>query len=71
MFRGYYGITEQDDDRTAREKIAGRLLLLDEGFREVLPLLFEFFGVPDLERPVPRTARSAARPSGTPTGASR
>ena len=54
VFRGYYGITEQDDDRTAREKIAGRLLLLDEGFREVLPLLFEFFGVPDPERPVPR-----------------
>jgi class 3 adenylate cyclase len=54
VFRGYYGITEQDDDRTAREKIAGRLLLLDEGFRDVLPLLFEFFGVPDPERPVPR-----------------
>ena len=54
VFRGYYGITEQDDDRTAREKIAGRLLLLDESFREVLPVLFEFFGVPDPDRPVPR-----------------
>src|SRR5437763_8329572 len=54
VVRGYYGITEQDDDRTAREKIAGRLLLLDESFREVLPVLFEFFGVPDPDRPVPR-----------------
>src|SRR5260370_32155702 len=54
VFRAYYGITEQDDDRTVREKIAGRMLLLDEGFREVLPVLFEFFGVPDPERPVPR-----------------
>jgi class 3 adenylate cyclase/tetratricopeptide (TPR) repeat protein len=54
VFRGYYGITEQDDDRTAREKIAGRLLLLDESFRDVLPVLFEFFGVPDPDRPVPR-----------------
>ena len=36
-----------------RERIAGRLLLLDEGFREVLPVMFEFFGVPDPERPVP------------------
>src|SRR5882672_4434997 len=54
VFRGYYGITEQDDDRTVREKIAGRMLLLDEAFREVLPVLFEFFGVPDADRPLPR-----------------
>jgi adenylate cyclase len=54
VFRGYYGITEQDDDRTVREKIAGRMLLLDDAFRAVLPVLFEFFGVPDPERPVPR-----------------
>jgi adenylate cyclase len=54
VFRAYYGITEQDDERTAREKIAGRLLLLDEEFREVLPLIFEFLGVADPERPAPR-----------------
>jgi len=54
VFRAYYDITEQDDDRTAREKIAGRLLLIDEGFREVLPLLFEFFGVADPAQPAPR-----------------
>jgi hypothetical protein len=53
VFRGYYGITEQDDDHTVREKIAGRMLLLDERFRDVLPVLFEFFGVPDPDRPVP------------------
>ena len=54
IFRHYYGITEQDSDRTAREKIAGHLLLLDEAYREVLPVVFEFFGVPDPDRPVPR-----------------
>jgi class 3 adenylate cyclase/tetratricopeptide (TPR) repeat protein len=53
VFRHYYGITEQDSDQTARDKLAGRLLLLDEGYREVLPVLFEFFGVPDPERPAP------------------
>ena len=42
IFRHYYGITEQDSDRSAREKLAGHLLLLDEGYREVLPVLFEF-----------------------------
>jgi adenylate cyclase len=53
VFRQYYGITEQDSDRAAREKIAGRLLLIDAGFAEVLPLVFEFFGVPDPKRPPP------------------
>jgi len=53
-FRSYYGIAERDDDRTVREKIAGRLLLLDPEFAEFLPILFEFFGVPDPERPAPR-----------------
>jgi class 3 adenylate cyclase/tetratricopeptide (TPR) repeat protein len=52
-FRTYYGISEQDDPRMVREKIAGRVLLIDESFREVLPLLFDFFGAPDPERPVP------------------
>jgi adenylate cyclase len=54
VFRAYYGIGDKDDDRTVREKIAGRMLLLDENFRDVLPVLFEFFGAPDPERPVPQ-----------------
>ena len=54
LLRGYFGITAQDPDTEAREKIAGTLMLLDESFREALPLLFEFLGVPDPERPVPR-----------------
>jgi adenylate cyclase len=53
IFRSYYGIGERDDDRTAREKIAGRLLLLDDGFRDVLPVLFDFLGVADPSEPPP------------------
>jgi class 3 adenylate cyclase/tetratricopeptide (TPR) repeat protein len=53
IFRHYYGITEQDSDREARAKLAGRLLPLDEAYREVLPVLFEFFGVPDPDHPAP------------------
>jgi class 3 adenylate cyclase/tetratricopeptide (TPR) repeat protein len=52
LFRGYFGIEEQDSDRVAREKIAGRLLLIDEGLRDALPLVFELMAVPDPERPV-------------------
>jgi adenylate cyclase len=51
-FRDYFGIRDEDPDRLVREKIAGRLLLTDEAFRNSLPVVFEFFGVPDPERPV-------------------
>ncbi|MCZ6715302.1 MAG: AAA family ATPase [Deltaproteobacteria bacterium] len=51
LFRAFFGIRDQDGDATAREKIAGRLLLLDERFREGLPLMFDFLGVPDPKRP--------------------
>src|SRR5262249_17794628 len=40
LFRGYYGITEQDSDQTAREKIAGRMVLLDEALRDALAPVF-------------------------------
>jgi adenylate cyclase len=51
--RNAFGITDHDAARTAREKIAGRLLLLDENLRDALPLVFDFLGVPDPERPAP------------------
>jgi class 3 adenylate cyclase/tetratricopeptide (TPR) repeat protein len=53
IFRAYYGLDDQDDPRTVREKIAGRLLLLDPSFRDVLPLMFERFGAADPDNPPP------------------
>jgi class 3 adenylate cyclase/tetratricopeptide (TPR) repeat protein len=53
LFRGYFGITEQDSDEIARDKIAGRSLRLDESLSEALPLLFDFLGVPDPRKPPP------------------
>jgi adenylate cyclase len=54
LFRAFFGITEQDSAATARERIAGRLLLLGEGFRDALPIVFDFLGVTDPENPAPR-----------------
>jgi class 3 adenylate cyclase/tetratricopeptide (TPR) repeat protein len=54
LVRAYFGIRTEDDDRRAREKVAGRLLLLDPGFAEDLPLLFDFLAIPDPERPPPQ-----------------
>jgi AAA ATPase domain/Adenylate and Guanylate cyclase catalytic domain len=53
FMRSVFGITEQDNPQAARQKIAGSLLLLDESFREALPLTFDFLGVSDPEQPTP------------------
>ena len=54
LYRAYFGIHESDPPAEARRKIAGTLLLQDDRLREALPLLFDFLGVPDPERPPPR-----------------
>jgi class 3 adenylate cyclase/tetratricopeptide (TPR) repeat protein len=53
LLRSSFGITEQDSDQMAREKIAGRLLLLDDAFRRDLPLVFDFLGLQDPKHPLP------------------
>ena len=54
IMRSYFDVTDLDSDQTARERIAGKLLLLDEGFAEDLPLVFDFLAVPDPGRPPAR-----------------
>jgi adenylate cyclase len=59
MLRSYFGIADGDPERIVREKIAGRTLLLDPNFAEELPLLFDFLGVPDPDRPLPQLSAEA------------
>jgi class 3 adenylate cyclase len=59
MMRAYFGIEDRDSERVSREKIAGRLLLLDPDFTDDLPLVFDFLGVPDPERPAPQVSAEA------------
>jgi class 3 adenylate cyclase/tetratricopeptide (TPR) repeat protein len=61
MMRSYFGIEAGDSDREAREKIAGRLLLLDPSFTEELGLMFDFLAVPDPQRPAPQMDPEARR----------
>jgi class 3 adenylate cyclase/tetratricopeptide (TPR) repeat protein len=51
--RASFGITERDSPQAAREKVAGRLLLLDDTLGGELPLVFDMLGFPDPERPAP------------------
>jgi class 3 adenylate cyclase len=59
ILRSYFGITEQDTPRAARDKIAGRMVLLDRSLTDDVPLIFEFLGVPDPEHPVALTEPEA------------
>ncbi len=59
MLRAFFGIGDRDPERLTREKIAGRALLLDPEFAADLPLVFDFLGVPDPERPVPQMSPEA------------
>ncbi len=52
FYRASFGIEERDDARTARQKIAGSVVRLDESLLPSLPLLDDFLGVPDPERPL-------------------
>ncbi len=61
LMRSYFDITDQDSDKRARERIAGKLLLLEEALVEDLPLIFDFLAVPDPERPAPRIDPDARR----------
>src|SRR4029079_11939558 len=59
MLRAFFGIGDSDPEQLAREKIAGRALLLDASFADDLPLVFDFLGVPAPARPVPQMSPEA------------
>ena len=56
LWRAFYGIEEGEAPEATRSKIAGRLLLMDDSFREALPFVFDLFGVPDPANPAPEIA---------------
>ena len=49
----FYDIRDDDSPEATRAKIAGRLLLMNESFREMLPFVFDLLGVPDPGNPSP------------------
>ena len=57
LLRNYFGITDVDLPRQAREKIVGRLVLIDSSLEAELPVFFDLLEVPDPERPAPPALR--------------
>jgi tetratricopeptide (TPR) repeat protein len=48
----YFHITPDDDARTRREKVAGKVAMLDRSLEETLPLLFALLGIVDAVDPL-------------------
>jgi class 3 adenylate cyclase len=51
LLRNLFGITDQDAPAAARQKIAGALALLDDGFADDRALVLDFLGVADPKAP--------------------
>lgn len=45
LLKGYFQIATQDDERTRREKITGKVLTLDRSLEDTLPYLFALIGL--------------------------
>ena len=45
LLRGYFQITAEDDERRRREKVAGKVLMLDRSLEDTLPYLFSLMGI--------------------------
>ena len=52
LLKSYFRINDQDDERTQREKITGRMLALDRALQEAMPYLFALLGVHDRGGPL-------------------
>jgi class 3 adenylate cyclase len=46
LLRNYFELTGEDDERKRREKIGGKVLMLDRSLEDTLPYLFALLGIP-------------------------
>jgi class 3 adenylate cyclase/tetratricopeptide (TPR) repeat protein len=47
LLKSYFQLQPQDDERTRREKVGGKVLMLDRRLEETLPYLFALLGIDD------------------------
>jgi class 3 adenylate cyclase len=45
LLRNYFRIANEDDERTRREKVNGKVLTLDRALEDTIPYLFNLFGI--------------------------
>jgi predicted ATPase len=52
LLRNYFRIASEDDERTRREKVAGRIAILDRSLEDTLPYLFSLLGIVEGDDPL-------------------
>ena len=52
LLKSYFQIQPQDDERTRREKVAGKVLMLDRSLEDTLPYLFALLGIEEQPSPL-------------------
>ncbi len=52
LLHGYFKIASGDDERTRREKVAGRIAILDRSLEDTLPYLFSLLGIVESNDPL-------------------
>jgi hypothetical protein len=45
LLHGYFGIASENDSRERREKVRGKVLMLDRALEDTLPYLFSLLGI--------------------------
>jgi class 3 adenylate cyclase/tetratricopeptide (TPR) repeat protein len=61
LLKDYFRIGDQDDERTQREKITGRVLALDRALEDAMPYLFALLGIQDPASPLDEMDSSVRR----------
>jgi class 3 adenylate cyclase/tetratricopeptide (TPR) repeat protein len=61
LLKSYFKITTEDDERARREKVAGKVVILDRTLEETLPYLYALLGISESDDPLaaldPQTRR--------------
>jgi class 3 adenylate cyclase/tetratricopeptide (TPR) repeat protein len=52
LLHGYFEITPEDDARKRREKVGGKVLMLDRALEDALPYLFSLLGISETPDPL-------------------
>ena len=52
LLTAYFRIAAEDDERTRREKVTGKVLTLDRALEDTLPYLFALLGIAEGEDPL-------------------
>ncbi len=52
LLKSYFKITAEDDARVRREKVAGKIVMLDRGLEDTLPYLFGLLGIVEGDNPL-------------------